>query len=108
MPAADDSGAPVRRLQDVTMATGEIAADDPRADDVRALLERHLDFANQHSPPEDVHALDVEGLAVASVSFFSYRRGGELIAVGALKQLDEQHAELKSMHTRAEARGRGA
>jgi putative acetyltransferase len=30
--------------------------------DVQALLEVHLAFANEHSPPEDVHALDVSGL----------------------------------------------
>jgi hypothetical protein len=39
---------------------GQIAVDDPRSDDVRTLLERHLEFASEHSPPEDVHALRVE------------------------------------------------
>ena len=38
---------------------GEIMIDDPRADDIRELLERHLAFCNLHSPPEDVHAMDV-------------------------------------------------
>ena len=33
--------------------------------------------------------------------------GGDLLAVGALKQLDAEHGELKSMHTAAAARGRG-
>jgi putative acetyltransferase len=84
-----------------------IAADDPRADDVRELLRRHLEFARESTPPEDVHALGADGWADPAVTFFSYRRGGELLAVGALKQLDGQHAELKSMHTAAAARGRG-
>ena len=44
------------------MPEGDISIDDPRAPDVTALLERHLAFANAHSPPEDVHALDVDGL----------------------------------------------
>jgi putative acetyltransferase len=86
---------------------GEISIDDPQADDVRDLLERHLAFANEHSPPEDVHALDANGLLDPAVSFFSFRLNGELLGVGALKQLDGDHAELKSMHTAEAARGRG-
>jgi putative acetyltransferase len=89
------------------MLQGEISIDDPRAADVRALLERHLAFANLHSPPEDVHALDVAGLLDPAITFYSFRPNGELLAVGALKRLDEEHAELKSMHTAEEARGRG-
>ena len=86
---------------------GRIAVDDPRADDVRLLLERHLGFANDHSPPEDVHALDVEALAHPSVTFVAYRAGGTLLGVGALKELGDGHGELKSMHTAVAARGRG-
>jgi putative acetyltransferase len=85
----------------------KIAIDDPRAEDVRQLLERHLAFANTHSPPEDVHALDVDGLVDPALTLFSYRVDGEVLGVGALKQLDASHAELKSMHTAHEARGRG-
>jgi putative acetyltransferase len=84
-----------------------IAIDDPRADDIRALLDRHLVFANAHSPPEDVHALDLNGLLSPAVTFFSARRDGELLGVGALKELDETHGEVKSMHTAEAARGRG-
>jgi putative acetyltransferase len=84
-----------------------IEPDDPRAPDVMALLERHLVFANEHSPPEDVHALDVDGLLDPAVTFVSLRRSGELLGVGALKELDPLHGELKSMHTLAEARGQG-
>jgi putative acetyltransferase len=86
---------------------GVISPDDPRAADVIALLERHLTFARAQTPPEDAHALDVDGLADPSVTFFSFRDGGELLAVGALKELDESHAEVKSMHTVESARGRG-
>lgn len=86
---------------------GEISVDDPRAPDVRELLGRHLEFANLHSPPEHIHALDIEGLLDPAVTFFSLRRGGELLAVAALKQLDPRHAEVKSMHTAQAARGRG-
>jgi putative acetyltransferase len=84
-----------------------IAPDDPRADDVRALLERHLAFADANTPPEDVHALDIDALLDPAVAFFSCRVAGELLGVGALKQLDATHAEIKSMHTAEAARGRG-
>jgi putative acetyltransferase len=89
------------------MAEFVVGADDPSAPDVVALLERHLAFAWRHSPPEDVHALDAAGLVADGVSFFSVREDGALVGVGALKHLDDDHAELKSMHTAAAARGRG-
>jgi putative acetyltransferase len=87
--------------------SGKISTDDPRAADVRGLLERHLTQMNSQSPPEDVHALDVDRLVDPAITFFSFRADGELLGVGALKQLDEHHAELKSMHTAQAARGRG-
>jgi putative acetyltransferase len=85
----------------------EIAVDDPRAEDVRRLLDQHLRFAKSNTPPEDVHALEIAGLLDSGITFYSLRRGRELLAVGALKQLDAKHAELKSMHTAEPARGRG-
>ena len=84
-----------------------VAQDDPRADDVRALLEAHLGFANEHSPPEDVHALDLDGLLDPAVTFYSARREGQLLGIGALKELDPEHGELKSMHTVATSRRSG-
>jgi putative acetyltransferase len=86
---------------------GVIAADDPRAPDVRRLLATHLAFGNAHSPPEDVHALDVDALVDPAITFLSYRVDDEVLAVGALKDLGDGHGELKSMHTTAAARGRG-
>jgi putative acetyltransferase len=84
-----------------------IAREDPRADDVRAVLERHLVSVHAPVPPEDRHAFDVDGLADPAVSFYGLRVDGELLAVGALHALDTDHAELKSMHTIEAARGRG-
>jgi putative acetyltransferase len=86
---------------------GVIGVEDPRTDDVRRLLEAHLALMNASSPPEDVHALDVEALTDASITFVTYRVEGELLAVGALKDHGAGHGELKSMHTTAAARGRG-
>lgn len=84
-----------------------VALEDPRAPDVVALLERHLVFARSESPPEDAHALDVEGLHGPGISFFTLRREGALLAVGALRRLDGDHAEIKSMHTAEGHRGQG-
>ena len=85
-----------------------IAEDDPRAGDVTALLARHLAFAHATTAPEDVFALDVDALVDPDVAFFSYRDDdGAVLGVGALKRLDDAHAEIKSMHTAQEARGRG-
>ena len=89
------------------MAEAVIATDDPRAADIRALLGRHLAFARSTTPPEDVYALDVNGLADPAVTFFSYRLDGKPLGVAALKRIDDEHAEIKSMHTAEEARGRG-
>jgi len=89
------------------LPVGQFALDDPRAGDVRALLARHLDFARAASPPESVFALDADGLLDPLITFFSYRADGELLGIGALKELDPGHGELKSMHTAQAARGRG-
>jgi putative acetyltransferase len=84
-----------------------ISTDDPLADDVRELLERHLAYAKANTAPEDVHALEVDALLDPSVTFFSFRTDGDLLGVAALQHLDEEHAEIKSMHTAEAARGRG-
>ncbi len=89
------------------MPEGEISIEDPRTDDIRELLAVHLAFARTHTPPQDVHALDLQGLLHDEVTFFSFRRRGQLLAIGALKRLDPGHAEVKSMHTAQAARGLG-
>lgn len=87
--------------------TGQISVDDPRAPDVRALLERHLALMLSASPPEHAFVLDVDGLLDPAITFCSLRADGELLGIGALKRLDAGHAEIKSMHTAQAARGRG-
>lgn len=85
----------------------EIAEDDPRRPDVRELLEQHLAFAHEVTPTGFVHALGLDGLLDPSVTFFSARRDGVLVGVGALRELGPSHGEVKSMHTAASARGKG-
>jgi putative acetyltransferase len=89
------------------MHSWNVAEDDPRNPDVIALLERHLEFARGVTPPEDVHALDLDGLLDPKVVFFSLRDEGTLLGIGAIKELNEIHMELKSIHTAEEARGNG-
>jgi putative acetyltransferase len=89
------------------MPDGEIAVADPRTPDVRALLERHLGYARETTPAAGVHALDADALLDPAVTLFAFRCDGELRAVGALKLLDAEHAELKSMHTAEAARRQG-
>jgi putative acetyltransferase len=84
-----------------------IELDDPRRSDILALLDSHMTLMHQTSPPEHVHALDLDGLLAPTVSFYSIREDESLLGVGALKELDDRHAEIKSMHTRSDQRGRG-
>lgn len=91
----------------------EIRADDLTHPAVIGLLEHHLvDFA-QHSPAESMHALDLDGLRAAGVTFWTAWSGDELVGCGALKHLDpdpdgRRHGEIKSMRVADEFRGRGA
>ena len=72
---------------------------------MQRLLERHLAFAYANSPREHVHALDVDRLIDPTITFFSARdAGGVLLGVGALKEIDAEHGEIKSMHTAELAR----
>lgn len=84
-----------------------IARDDPFAPDVRCLLDRHLQVMRAASPPESVHAMPADALAAPGTAFFSLREAGEVQAIGAIKQIGPDHWEIKSMHVRHEARGRG-
>jgi putative acetyltransferase len=84
-----------------------IAIDDPRRDDVRSVLAHHLAFSREVTPAEGVYALDVVRLLDPAIMFYSARLDGELVGIGALKRLDDIHAELKSMHTVQTARRRG-
>lgn len=76
-----------------------IAPDDLTAPDVLALLDFHLAQMVQHSPVCSVHAFPVERLRASDVTFWSIRLAGRLVGVGALKQIDPGHGEIKSMRT---------
>ncbi|MGN6382094.1 MAG: GNAT family N-acetyltransferase [Dyella sp.] len=75
---------------------------------VQALLREHLAGVALHSPPESIHALDLDGLRAPGMSFWTLWDGGALLACGALKELDGAHGEVKSMRTAAVHLRKGA
>ena len=85
-----------------------IQPDDPSRPDVFALLEEHLRNMHELSPPESVHALDVSGLQRPEITFWSVREEGILLGCGALKELNREQGEVKSMRTPQSLRRRGA
>ena len=84
-----------------------IAIEDPATPDIVALLETHLTLMRSTTPPESVHALDVEALRGPEVTFWTVREGGAVAGCGAVKALDDRHGEVKSMHVREALRGQG-
>jgi putative acetyltransferase len=77
----------------------DIKIDDLEGSEIRELLQEHLRTMHRLSPPESVHALDIEGLRKPEITFWTVWESGELVGCGALKELDSQHAEIKSMRT---------
>lgn len=84
-----------------------IRKDDLDGPEIAALLRAHLDHAARHSPPESIHALDLERLRAPEITFWSAWSDGALAGCGALKELSPEHGEIKSMHTALAHRGRG-
>ncbi len=85
----------------------EIIIDDLNGPEIRALLQEHLDSMKLYSPPESIHALDIEALRKPDITFWTAWEDGELLGCGALKELDAQHGEIKSMRTAARHRRQG-
>jgi putative acetyltransferase len=86
----------------------EIKADDLQHPAIHALLSEHLQNMSALSPPESVHALNLEKLRVPEITFWTAWEGDLLLGCGALKELDPRHGEIKSMRTPAAHRRRGA
>ena len=87
---------------DVTFHEGDLDSAD-----VQALLAHHFAQMRETSPPEACHVLPIDGLRDPAVTFWSVREGGELLGVGALKELAPNQGEIKSMRTAPAALGRG-
>jgi putative acetyltransferase len=76
-----------------------IRTDDLSRPEVGELLLEHLDNMTLHSPPESIHALDLDAFRNPSITLWSAWEGDELLGCGALKELDATHGEIKSMRT---------
>lgn len=85
-----------------------IEADDLSRPEVQALLREHLANMHELSPPESVHALDLERLKAPDISFWTIWEDSTLLGCGALKALSASAGEVKSMRTPTHLRGRGA
>jgi putative acetyltransferase len=84
-----------------------IRLDDLAGPEIRALLEEHLRSMYELSPPESVHALDLTALLQPDITFWAAWSPAELLGCGALKELDSNHGEVKSMRTAAAHRRKG-
>lgn len=73
--------------------------DDLRGPEIAALLEEHLADMRRISPPESVHALDLDRLRQPEITFWTAWDGTSLLGCGALRQIDPTHGEIKSMRT---------
>lgn len=85
----------------------DIRLDDLRGPEIAALLQEHLDDMQRHSPPESIHALDLDKLRRPEITFWTVWQDGALLGCGAIKQLDATHAEIKSMRTSLHHRRKG-
>lgn len=85
----------------------DIKIDDLKGPEIQALLTEHLKCMHEASPPESCHALDLAGLGQPEVTFWSVWIGPELAGCGALKELNAQHGEIKSMRTTVSMLGKG-
>ena len=74
---------------------------------VNNLLKKHFIELRSVSPAGSTHVLDVEGLKDPSIKFWSLWENEKLIGCGALKFLDSQHGEFKSIRVADEFRKKG-
>ena len=79
-----------------------IAIEESLGEELAQLLQAHWLFCTSTTPIEHVYALDASRLFTPDITVFGARVNGELVGVGALRRLDQVHAELKSMHTLAD------
>ena len=85
----------------------QIREDDLTGERIAAFLQEHLENMFEITPPESIHALDLDGLRSPEITFWSAWEGDELLGCGALKELDVKSGEVKSMRTVKAHRGKG-
>ena len=85
----------------------DIRIDDLKGSEIRQFLREHLEDMARHSPPESIHASGLEELRKSEITFWSVWHDDELLGCGALKELNPEHGEIKSMRTASSHRGKG-
>ena len=76
--------------------------------EVNNLLKKHFIELRSVSPEGSTHVLDIEGLKDPSIKFWSLWENNELVGCGALKFLEKNHGEFKSIRVADEFKKRGA
>ena len=75
--------------------------------EVHELLTKHFIELRSVSPEDSCHVLDIAGLKDPSIKFWSLWDGNNLMGSGALKFLDKEHGEFKSIRVSDKFRGKG-
>ena len=75
--------------------------------EVNNLLKKHFIELRSVSPAGSTHVLDLEGLKDSTIKFWSLWENEDLIGCGALKFLDNQHGEFKSIRVADKFRKKG-
>jgi putative acetyltransferase len=75
--------------------------------EVNELLKKHFIELRAASPEGSAHVLDIPGLKVTSIKFWSLWENDKLIGCGALKFLDKDHGEFKSIRVHNDYRNKG-
>ena len=76
--------------------------------EVNDLLKKHFVELRSVSPAGSTHVLDIDGLKDPSIKFWSLWENNELIGCGALKFLEKNHGEFKSIRVADEFKKKGA
>ena len=75
--------------------------------EVHKLLIKHFIELRSVSPKGSTHVLNIEGLKDPSIKFWSLWEDNDLVGSGALKFLDKEHGEFKSIRVIDKFRGNG-
>jgi len=75
--------------------------------EVNQLLKKHFIELRAASPEGSAHVLDIEGLRISTIKFWSLWENNLLMGCGALKFLDKNHGEFKSIRVHDDFRTKG-
>lgn len=85
----------------------EIIVDDLSSKEISEFLDQHIKDMKSVSSPESKHALDLDGLKSADITFWTVYDEGQIVGCGAIKELSQTQGEIKSMRTLTSKRGKG-